>query len=132
MSLSGLEQVALVVNVGDVPAALATPDPRVYPIVEPQNRDIEVKAAKIGVLAGVTADSNDYTFISVVTATGDCIAYLSTKAIGLTAGTFREMTLDSDKVEIEEDETIQLQVDQVSSGVGICGLTLQLEYEITA
>ncbi|MHA1330655.1 MAG: hypothetical protein ACTSR2_06230 [Candidatus Hodarchaeales archaeon] len=124
--LGGLEQVGLVVNVGDLVAGALTTS---FPILKLQNRNIDIVSTKVAVRSDVTSNSTNYVNVALMNA-GDCVAYLDTSAIGLTASVFRELTLVDAKSECEEDDTLTLRVQNVESGVGLCGLTVQLEYEI--
>jgi len=154
--LTGLEQVGLVVNLGDVPGEASGSTK--YPILIPQNRDIKVTGAKVATIHNIYADDTTYAEFSLMKATpnsiasgsglgtGTCVAYLKTRDAGLSAAglcnaglcesTFAALVVDSDEDEIDEDDQLYLQVDQAGVGLsgdhlGLCSLTFQLEYEIT-
>jgi len=129
MALSGLEQQGLVLYLGDV-GSTTVPE---FPLLKPK-RQISVLSAALAAKANVTANATNYKIFSLRTlGTTNNLAQINTSAIGLTAATFRDMGSISPAYRvIDPDETLTLKLETAGAGVTVTGLTIQVNYEITA
>jgi hypothetical protein len=126
MALTGMEQVGLVMHLGDVAAGSALN----IPVLKP-NRQIEITGAKVAARSAVAADASNYISFALMRAAGATICSVNTSSAGLTAAEFRSFSTPAAAYkQVGTSHNMYLAITHGGSGKAANGLTLLVNYEI--